>query len=169
MKIVLPKPHLRVDAAVLRHCTRIAHAFQRLTGRTNYFLAKMGTAVCVVSELFDLLDPKYRDAGNVLMGGFILVSLIYQSVRCDRSERRANASSERTVDPEWGLARSPGWRLVMLWWALSQTGAAFLWAAGMAPKAVHPLDWCFYAAGNAAFYYFVAVDPLPPQRSKIRQ
>src|SRR3989344_4591652 len=68
----------RIDALILSFFTKISHRFQRLTGRTNFFLAKITIGLLGLSNIFFILNsfipilnpPKTNLLIGVVIGGF---------------------------------------------------------------------------------------------------
>lgn len=167
---------LKIDAKLLDLFTRFSHWFQRMTGKTNFFLAKFGVALCFLEVVVHILNfyfpilSRKSTAFGVVMALLVALILTVQMVKLDYADHDLIFSSERVEDPTfWILSNgSTSWRLVWFLW--------FVWDVFMAfkevPKSSSPffeaISWSF-AAGTVVFSYFAAVTPLPPGKSKIRE
>jgi hypothetical protein len=166
-----------LDERVLRLCTQFAHWFQRLTGRTNYFLAKIGVTMAAVSLLilianyyFKFLPVFILSPSWLLLGIVMITSLLHDAYCLDKSEKAAQLSTERVRDPLM-LSSSPAMRLLCLFPSILCTTMSWIlfirhpiWEVFMMVAVIMGL-----INGATIFLYFTAVDPLPPGTSKVRQ
>ena len=94
----------KIDATILSFFTKISHAFQRLTGRTNFFLAKcsiiMAGTSLIVHTVGYWIPITYRDPSllSLFLIGPLLVVFGWDMRNCDRADDR-HLSSERTKFP----------------------------------------------------------------------
>jgi len=164
---------LVLDEGVLALCTKFSHWLQRLTGRTNYFLAKIGVIMSffsILTEIFNYFQPILRyptSLFSVVIDCLVVTNCVARVWDCDKMEE-ANGTSDTQIKSRWD---NPTWRLIWLIftaWDLYGT-------IGLINTHSHipflPLELVSqsFAIDLAVFYYFVAVHPLPPGKSKVRQ
>lgn len=83
---------IRLDDALLLFFTKISHRFQRLTGRTNFFLAKLCLYACIIGLLINIASywvPLIVFKINLLefiIAVLFVIFLIFQIDFCDKSE-----------------------------------------------------------------------------------
>lgn len=162
----------KLDGAVLAWCTRLAHSVQRATGISNFLIARAGVAFTALSVLADVgnyflhFSKHSTSFAFLCFDGLILFSLILNSAACTRSHDQLFTSAELSISQS--LVSSPFWSL--LWFLV------FLLDSGQVAWE-HPAHLllleivrnpCF-SFGQALFFYFASVHPLPPSKSKIRQ
>jgi hypothetical protein len=168
----------RLDAGVMLWCTQFAHWFQRLTGRTSFFIAKLGLGFCMWSLLADIVNywlPILTHESSVMsvaLQSMVMLSLLMQSVQCNKAEESLYGG--KVILPAWVMSQRSRngivWRLfvfiltivafLMLLWEAYAHGSARFWM-----ELIHT----GFAPGMAIFAYFINVDPLPPGTSKVRE
>ena len=163
-----------VDATILAFFTKVSHKFQRLTGRTNFFLAK--TALCLAG--LDILAnignywlhflARETNIVQLVLGITVITFLFKDMYLCDRDEDNAIDSSNRATTFHY-LYKSQVVRLMFVFTAfwLLPLGVGEL-LTGKAAFTFRLLSF-LYMYAITAFFYFIAVDPLPPGKSKIRE
>lgn len=169
------KPIVAIDNLALSFFTKISHKFYRLTGRTNFFLAKL--AICVIAAsvmtvVFSYWFPSILgfqpSLFYVVISGIVSILCLFVMIICDKAEKSAfNDKRVRLFSP---LDYSPLNRVLWIFFALillfmelpmlfnSEKGyfifkalySAFPWAV-------------------VAFKYLISVDPPSPGKSKIRE
>ena len=166
----------KIDSAILAVCAKFSHRLQRMTGLTNYFVAKIGVAcsafniiVATMNHFYQLLS--YTTSAAILwIFGIVLCTLVRDSFNCSKAEEQLwsgrNAKPARLLQY---ISRGKFWRL--LWISLFILDVDRLWHT--LPRARYWLPeivaQTFFSLGFALFYYFIAVDPLPPGKSKVRE
>ena len=158
----------RIDSSVLAVATRISHWFQRLTGRTNFFLAKIGFALGTLSLMIGLGNYWYEflDHKETILAIFVFLPLTWlwfiMAKDCDAAEERALFGASRTKHP---LSSRTGLRLMCLAFAILDVLEI--------PVHIRSKFWILeflhedYGIALVIYYYFVSVDPLPPGQSKV--
>ena len=162
-----------LDAAILIACTKFSHALQRTLGLTCYFVAKIGVALTAVSVMLDVINYFFpflafkTSAILLCVSGLMFMIMVGQSICLAKAEDRLWSGDGVKPAELMPYVRSGTWRVFLvhlfvlniLWF---WTGPPFhYWLCEFAERIFFPL-------GLVVFYYFVAVDPLPPGKSKIR-
>lgn len=155
----------RLDDAILRGYTRLAHAWQRRTGRTSFWCSQQCAAFSAVMDVVILWLFSIGQPGFIATGALIWSYLAYRSAAADATFR---------TDPNFlpaitNYANRPFFkaaRLILLVVNAFMTVAIAL-----------RLAWRFEASGvlvgaclvaSVSYSYFVGVVPLPPARQRDR-
>lgn len=165
-----------VDDAVLDFCTKVAHSFQRLTGRTNFFIAKIGITMASISVVINIMNYFHQilyDEGSMFWLVFsiiVLLSMFVLGSFLDKADELSQLSGERVKFPETSVPfRSCAARLMWILFSCTST----LYTADMFFEhrfgIIDVVERIFLPYGALVYSYFIAVDPLPPLKSKIRQ
>jgi hypothetical protein len=164
------------DAILLAVCTKISHATQRAIGLTSYFIAKIGIALAAVDIGVQLLNYLHQFLRHktplslMLLQLIILVDFYRRTFFLTKAEEHLGSG----IKPRELMAFTVGWFNV--WWRLLWLGM-LLWDTVfliVLPPRRGPywfadlVSTIFFSFGMSIFYYFVAVDPLPPGKSKVR-
>jgi hypothetical protein len=163
------------DSLILKLFTNISHKFQRLTGKTNFFLAKIATVIVGSAIFMDLInywlhvfEPPPSLISVIINGGMLVWMFLLMSV-CDIAEQNA-LSSERTKTDFGSLTREPWFRLLLAF-------NVFMIMI-MLPRFYPVLTKTQFIAmlirslgyiAMVSFCYLINVDPLPPSKSKIKE
>ncbi|MBP9822157.1 MAG: hypothetical protein KBC81_01780 [Candidatus Pacebacteria bacterium] len=166
----------KVDAFILGYFTKFSHWFQCLTGRTNFFLAYVCLTIWII-DLFvrignywwPLLEEKTTISEVFWHSLFILVSAANSSeiIKADRDPKDIRPSIQ-----VWHISGPFFWlRLFSAAIALIISPVAIYEEINYSGKGVKFFEiyddaYFFFVVG---YYYFLAVDPLPPGTSKVRQ
>ncbi len=164
---------LAVDSVLLGFFTKTARAFARLTGRSNFFLAK--TMVCVMTACFmiatanywlPLLDFRPPLSLTILMALNAFLC-IYDLHRCDKAEDMM--LGEKRTAMFFPLYYSPSFRVLT-------AVVAFSWIFIELPSFVSPkgflfakIVFLFFLPSYTAFIYFAVIDPPSVGKSKIQE
>lgn len=162
----------RADNFLFAQATKFAHAVQRLTGLTTYFIAKLGVGVVAISIIIDILNYFYQFLTFKTYGWAAAVNLIgvVLVISWSRTLQKAEDCLGDAIKPaELGtlMVRGALWRKIYL----------FVFVMALIGYCVHPgkfvvlqfWDSPGFPLGMLIFTYFLAVDPLPPGRSKVRE
>jgi hypothetical protein len=90
----------KIDSLILAACTRFSHWLQRLTGLTNYFVAKIGvgcTAVSVMVEIANFVHGMFKNPTPlpiVIIDTVTLLGCIYRSLICTKAQDRLYESAD---------------------------------------------------------------------------
>jgi len=166
----------RCDQTILGACTRFSHWLQRLTGRTNFFIAKIGLGIATISILVEIANyfSKFlvhkTNLFDVAFGGLVVLALTVDVYLCNKAE-------EDTVTPERFMPMIRMGPLMdnLLVRVLAVTTSILvitLRLVNIWPEMKYPLLevlYRLYGLGFTIFLYFIAVDPLPPGKSKVRE
>ena len=165
-----------LDDALLRVCTKVSHALQRATGLTNYFIAKLGLAFTGVAIVIDILNYLHKflskDTPMALMvlDVIILLEIYLRTWLLTKAEEQLWIDS--TTKPRmllFDVKRPPWWRIT---WIIGFIFVSILCAIKPPEGPYRFLEWVagpVFPFGLVIFYYFVAVDPLPPGKNKVRE
>lgn len=168
----------KMDGVILKFFTFISHKFQRLTGRTNFFLAKFGVALtfmCVLIHIFNyykqVLSVKSSLFGVIV--DFVFVFYLTKAlVALEEEDRRCQQSGEVKTKDRFLLAlffTSSLGRL--LWSTLGILDLLRFYYTEFGPQVVLSMEIVnnLYCISIAVTSYFIAVEPLPPGKSKVRE
>lgn len=167
-------PARQIDSFVLGKCTKFSHWFQRTTGRTNYFIAKLGLFVVTVAAGFELTNYYYPVTKDYVRPSFaillfycaVLIDAFWKSLMMDKLDESSQLSEERVT-----LRGIDSPIIRVLWLGVSTLDTFLVIAIGY--SLIYDFPTIFYHVGfgygMVIFHYFAAVNPLPPQKSKIRQ
>lgn len=167
---MLPK----TDAAILAQCTKLSHALQRATGLTCYFIAKIGVFLAASSLLVDIANHylKFLLAETPLWLAIafsvMMLSMFLRTMMLSQAEDSiGNDTKPRAL--LFYAKEKAGWRMIYVSLACVDMT---MFAAGLSRGHYRfaVLEWFDKAffVGITIFYYFVAVDPLPPGKSKVK-
>ncbi len=166
----------KLDKKILSFFTKISHGFQRLTGRTNFFLAKCSLILVAFGVLTGLANYYFPnllayEAGLYLAIMKILsisVLALWYFPECDKAEAASLCSG--TAKFFSSLIFNYKWRLFGLFLALLEVGISLPLSIN-SPKGVIFFKVLDDVSSTAflSFLYFAAVDPLPPCKSKIKK
>jgi hypothetical protein len=162
-----------IDSKILNACTKFSHATQRAIGITNYFIAKIGIAFASVDIGVSLLNYLHQFLRQktplvlVFLQIILLVSFYMRTFSLTKADEQL-LSGSGTKPREFMVLSWIGWRLVWL----------SIFASDMADLTIRPphgpywlpqfVSVIFFSFGLSVFYYFVAVDPLPPGKNRVR-
>lgn len=164
-----------LDERILALFTKFSHWFQRLTGRTNYFLARCCVLISVLAVLLKILNwwfPILTGGTNSIQltaGILVIVISARIIISVDMAEQIVSSGDERK--PVTEFESTPLLRILLATMAWLNCGLlAFTWLT-----TPHLKSWALdvFAESNILFVvfgmYFVAVTPLPPGTNKIRE
>ena len=163
----------KLDEFTLYKFTKFAHWFQRLTGRTNYFLAKMGVLLILVSITATIVSyvapmvPK-EDRPSlffVFFSGFIGMGEIWRMSELDKAEEDV-LNPSRSNPAKRNFAIDPTHRV---FWIFACVFIVFVSAVVPEFNTIWWLGRNLLPFGILAFRYFIDVDPLPPGKSKVKE
>lgn len=164
-----------IDTFILSICTKISHALQRATGLTCYFIAKIGIAISTLDLIVETLNYFYKflHFSTTVFGLVILtlclLTMIHRSIVCSKAED--HLWSGRLTRPAELLPYSESilWRILWVALFLIDIFCAFLGMHKYHHIFLEVVSQCFFSLGLIIFYYFIAVNPLPPGMSKLRK
>ncbi|HEY4495354.1 MAG TPA: hypothetical protein VJC01_02815 [Candidatus Paceibacterota bacterium] len=163
-----------VDSIFLLFFTKISHKFYRLTGYSNFFLAKLAVCVMVASVMvviFNYWFPgilHYQSSPiQVVLCSLISMFCLFDMIKCDKAEKSAfNDERVRMFSP---LYYSPVNRLLWIFLAsLTILAVPFTIASNKGYLIFKTLELAF-APALTAFKYLISVDPPSLGKSKIRE
>jgi hypothetical protein len=164
---------ISVDAIILDAIERACRRFQRLTGRTNIWLAVQLTNLSIVvyfvwaAVAFATADAELR----VVVGVFC-AALIYALVKTlfrESIEAYENSAFRRVASGKRNPRRVRDALLRVSFLALT----LFLWCAGVAVYVVFELQILLLTVPMTSLttgvLYLLACDPLPPRKVTVRE
>jgi len=167
---------MNIDSTVLAAVTKFSHQFQMLTGRTNFFIAKIGRFMCFAAVALDIINyfahvlPDKTPLWFLILGVFICIDFAFGATICDQADRETREGYD-VLPPSVLLLRSYGfflrgdsWRT--LWLALTIFDYGMFIYTHPAPWLLCWIDKTWFSSGVLIFVYFIAVDPRPPIRHK---
>jgi hypothetical protein len=164
---------LRIDDALLSSATRFAHWFQRLTGRTSFFLAKLGlTAACIsyVILLFKIMRSTSGSRPLAWMMTLIiilaLISYAWTGIHLDEADAAIRSGDSVLPTP---IARLRTTTSIQQRMGLLALGAFFLSVDILIAHTLRDFSTDLIFPELLAFDYFVLTDPLPPAPAKLRE
>lgn len=160
-----------LDAPILAFFTMVSHRFQWLTGKTNFFLAKimiMWVAAGVIVEIGNYWFPvlgRATDTFDLVIHAIFLFFTVTYAIDCDSAENLSNKTPR--IKFYFGpIISSPVFRILAL--GVSVLGLT-IWNFFAIGIFIFKLVELGVPVGFVAFIYFVSVDPLPPGRSKVQE
>jgi hypothetical protein len=170
----------RLDERILALFTKFSHWFQRLTGLTNYFLAKTAVGLFFVDGLakianfwFPILNQKtgYKD---IFFDGFLCFSgfMLWTWMLNDAEARLQNSAEVKPLVKEV-LGEGRGMQLIRVTLfflcLLSFPFGMYDLATATRGFFIFNLNSHFALSYMFCFLYFLHVDPLPPGTSKVQE
>jgi hypothetical protein len=164
----------KLDKTALALATKIAHKLQRLTGLTSYSVARIGIAISATTLILGAINygrqflAFHTSFSEMVGNGICLIPLVWRTAILQKAEESLGSNVKPAI-LLIQLTESPRWRLI--WAIVLLVEALFSWPALIRSHYI----FCegFYAVGYPlgvlVFSYFVAVDPLPPGTSKLRE
>lgn len=164
---------IKIDAVFLAFFNRIARAFARLTGKSNFFLAKIAVWLVIISAMTTALNywlPILARKTNPFIAalyGYAALLFLTDIYRCDRAEDAAtNDERTRIFSP---AIYSPIFRaLIVIMGVITAPSAIFDIASSAGIMLAKILDNSYMPA-FAAFIYFASLDPPQMGKSKVRE
>ena len=160
-----------IDDSVLKVCTRFSHWFQRKTGRTNFFIVKIGLFFLVLATMIHVMNywwPVMRlgtSAFEVFIFTIVLIDLTRNVRQCDINEEKLYVGKVLHHIDLLRMGNSVVWRLICLFF-------------GGMDIITFPVEFQFSilnAIGMSPFIsivtclYFLKVTPLPPGISSLQK
>lgn len=163
-----------IDNVLVSFFTKISHQFQRLTGKTNYFLAKCCVIAMTISVLVPLVNywihilNKHTDLFKLVLSISISTLNIVVAVCCDEAENQAQQGALHTKPMIAAFVPTEIGRLLWAVLAFIDIVTLPIFLVGAAHPILEMINrtfsfWCFTE------YYFISVTPLPPCTSKITE
>lgn len=160
-----------LDKNLLERFTKFCHWFQRMTGRTNFFLAKIVVWLLACSTIVSVVNYYYRvlvnetDLLSCVISIILTPLFLRDAYLCDKSEgdslSTTKAKRRYTADFEW-LRKYLVFLIIFIVPAM---------ISNLMESHFNPLQFLkeFYFWGIFLFSYLANVDPLPPGKSKVRE
>jgi hypothetical protein len=158
-----------LDARLIARAEQFAHAFQRATGRTSFFLARTSLAFAgcgLLTQVFNYYNQLVTRPSDALDVVLCTAFVVLYVVPYFEAFKRLDARQDYEVLPAWvAIVRGNGaWtRMITVAIAAVQLGVGLAFMHREHAKALYLLLHS-NAMGLALFDYFAMVDPLPPCR-----
>lgn len=165
---------IAVDNCILSFFTKISHKFYSLTGLTNFFLAKLSVCILTLSSMtvilgfwFPVLTFKPIPI-VVVLNAIVCTVVLLDMYLCDKADK--NIFSGNRVNFFGPISISPVFR--------------FLWLVMVTINIPWLINYIFFerkgilifnilsrlfALAGTSFFYFIAVDPPSPGKSKVQE
>ena len=163
-----------IDEKILAFFTRVSHRFQILTGRTNFFLAKVCLLLIAGVMMLDILNYLHQILAHPtpFLGfcGWLMLSLgAFDLVFwCDKLEHETLDNHDAVFHFHY---MPPVFRVCFLaagcWHFFSNLPNVV--GAHNALHAFLELMWAFFLPLMVVFNYFMAVTSLPPVQGKVKE
>lgn len=168
------KVFVRIDEVILSFFTKISHWWQRLTGLTNYWLAKCALMVVSISLLVRILNYWHpllshkTELGLLAIAGFLIIGCCICIMIIDEADTQAQNSDTQAMPVNVTMRGETFWRIWFVF--LTLTAIAQLPVDLLKTKSIilELVNGCL-CPSMACFLYFAAVNPLPPAKSKVRE
>lgn len=167
---------IAIDNLILSFFTKISHKFYRLTGRTNFFLAKLAICVLVASTMtvifsywFPAILGFQPQSLLVALSGIVSVACLVNMVLCDKAEKSAFSDQRVRIFNPWYY--SPLDRVIHVFMALICFFLIILYLNIDSGKGyfIFKALYSAFLPADVAFKYFISIDPPTPGKSKIRE
>ncbi len=162
-----------IDKKILDRITKIAHWFQRLTGKNNFFLAKVfawflasASALAVGNYYYPLLLDK-TSITDVFFHTLMTIFALGFAYSCDTQDSLAKTGKKtrsvmRLFYGYWHI------RMPIVFFVITILPSSIL-RVSLTPMAIIQL----FVDGHVFYYflviYLVCVEPLPPSKSKVKE
>jgi hypothetical protein len=148
-----------LDAAAIAGLEKLAHAIQRRTGKTNYWLLRQALVLEIIAIVFMIIKP--RERGGLLMGAllaflYLFMNLLPLYMGANFTERWEKRAFERLAQGLANPLKESGRR--------DRVIKVLIGAPALTVMSTLLSSWLYIAAGTLALLslYLVALDPLPP-------
>ncbi len=162
-----------VDDYFLSLFKKFSDWFMRLTGRTNFFLAKISLCVMTASVMVDVINfwflvlAKPTSILRAVLGGLVLMACYFGLVQCDKAEE--NSFSNERAKFFSGIICTPIARFIFIITALMSADIIMMMVFSAKGIMVFNIIRNLYSIALVAFLYFVAIDPPTLCKGKIKE
>lgn len=166
----------KIDSVIIAACTKFSHWLQQLTGITSYFLANVGNGLFAISLMLRVVNYFHQifrlptDTFDAFLSSFLLLNTLSQSFLCIKAQEHLLGNAE-TKPAALRSYQKKGISQLRIFWIilLAITLLSAPTAVGGPLWILDGMRYVFLPLGAVIFYCFIAVDPLPPGKSKVRQ
>lgn len=161
----------KADARLLSFYTRVSHKFQRIFGKTNFFLAKLCFSIAAFSAMTDVVNywfPVLHGKGDIfltIVGMFVVLTFFYAVIFSDQAEEEAQTGSRTLPYITRILLKSSPIRLLFATGIWLEIGTVFTIPQINSYEILNRL----YSLSLLSGIYFCLVTPLPPGTSKVAE
>ena len=169
----------RLDDSILKCFTKISHAYQILTGKTNFFLAKLALFfsgiifVTIILNYFHPILSHKTDLFLMLMTSLLVLVLVVYVQNCNKIEDEFQSSGNllglfilQAVKDRYLL------RVMWIWFGCLSSSEIIYHLSSSPPSILlffAEVLFDSFGLESFFFFYFIAVTPLPPCKGKIRE
>lgn len=161
-----------LDNTIFAFFTKISHRIQIVTGKTNFFLAKVALCtmmihlmIIILNYWFPLLEKETSLVGTIIES-LVFLACIFMTTLCDQAEQSAQSDNPTKFLGEC----SPGLRLIIVLSTCIMIIPPDITSL-MISNGVFALK-CYRLVSDIAFIayaYLISVHPLPPGKNKIQE
>lgn len=159
-----------LDAKLMGFFTSFSHKFQRMTGKTNFFIAKiiawLIASACFVEIINFFHRILLRETNLLSCIFFIIITIIFlrYSYKCKQSEENVFSGTKTKI-----FFLSHYIIRTILFLATCSSIPAIFINISRAPIPILQFYREFYLIGFPFFLYFIEINPLPPAKSKVKK
>ena len=166
-----------LDTAILARFTKFSHWFQRLTGRTNFFLARICLMVLALSVLVGIVNFWFPVLTHKTSSLSLFFNILWTVLISVDNKKIGEADDRAGVDDTPAkmifFIRCPGFARVLfilfVFVGLAGTYGVLIDPKYKAVVRVFEILHNSFGAAIVCYYYLIDVTPLPPGKSKVRQ
>ncbi|MBI2063323.1 MAG: hypothetical protein HYT61_03775 [Candidatus Yanofskybacteria bacterium] len=159
-----------LDSKIIEKLTKFSHWFQKLTGLTCYFFAKMGIFLAIFGTFVRVINY-FLPFLTVKSNMFDIAILIFSVLIFGPSIQKCNKAEENLFSSEVvKLERNNFWfRIYCLSWVVFEIIFLPLYIYETRYLILEVVARVGFFIGLSIYNYFVVVVPLPPGKSKVRK
>lgn len=163
-----------LDEKILSFFTKVSHRFQILTGRTNYFLAKICMFVAGAGATLQILNYFHQILAHrtplflVVVYVGVIGYAVYRTLECDTFENDVLNRERISVDI---FSAEVALRVFFAFFTILSVPVVIneiFSARGILQTLLEIVD-AFYVPSVFAYWYLMSVTPLPPAQGKIKE
>jgi hypothetical protein len=147
-----------------------------MVGITNYFIANVGTVCAAVAMVLAITDyfvhifSRQISLFFVVIYAILIIGMVWRSLQCMRAqESLLSGKTTRPAELMHYVMEKPGWRFSNILIFLLEVQMLWVVPPSRSYLVFEVIARTFLWLGLAVFYYFIAIDPMPPGTSKARK
>ncbi len=159
------------DSRILEAFTKYCHKFQVLTGKTNFFLAKINAYFLAGSTALEVSNYYWQFLGKPTIFFVLIVKItftflfLFLAYQCDKTEQEKTDNTKTANIFLMLFSKNRKFYFLAVTFQLIFRVSLF-YEQGYTLTDLFQDTYFFLAF---CFCYFIAVDPLPPAKSKIKK
>ncbi len=157
----------KFDSFTVDLFTRFSHRFQRLTGRSNFFIAKIVSIIVSASAMILAISSSF----TLHQIAFPFISFLALK-NCEKCQRREDSLSNETTKELWWLTQDDFLFRMSYTFLLSLDMLINLMLIQEDPGGlitINNISSTLYSASMFTFTYLISVNPLPPCKGRIAE